>query len=241
MIYVIGSGPGKKEFMTIEAIEAIRKCDTIVGYKTYIDLIRDLIDGKEIIENGMRQEKDRCIKALELSSKGKVVGLISGGDSGIYGMAGLIYELNSRLEKKEDIKVVCGVSSSISAASVLGAPIMHDFCQISLSDLMTDWNLIEKRIRLASEADFVIAIYNPRSKGRSEHLKRAFEIMEDYKSPQTPVGIVKNSGRENQEIYIMEFENMNFEICDMSTMVIIGNKESYIDENKIITPRGYSI
>lgn len=241
MIYVIGSGPGKKEFMTIEAIEAIKKCDLIVGYKTYIDLIRDLIEDKEVIENGMRQEKDRCREALRLSSEGKIVGLISGGDSGIYGMAGLVYELNSKLEKKEDIKIVCGVTSSISAASVLGAPIMHDFCQISLSDLMTDWKLIEKRIRLASEADFVIAIYNPRSKGRSEHLKRAFEIMSAYKSPKTPVGIVKNSGRDKQEVYIMEFKNMNFEICDMSTMVIIGNKESYIDDNKIITPRGYNI
>lgn len=241
MIYVIGSGPGNKDFMTLEAIEAIKKCDTIVGYKTYINLIKDLIEDKELIENGMRQEKERCEMALKLSSEGKIVGLISGGDSGIYGMAGLVYELNSKLEKKEEIKIVCGVTSSISAASVLGAPIMHDFCQISLSDLMTDWKLIEKRISLAAEADFVIAIYNPRSKGRSEHLKRAFEIMGEYKSPNTPVGIVKNSGREGQEMYIMEFKDMNFDICDMSTMVIVGNKESYIDDGKIITPRGYNI
>lgn len=241
MIYVIGTGPGKKEYMTLEAIEAIKNCDTIVGYKTYINLIRDLIEGKDIIENGMRQERDRCSEALKLSSEGKTVGLVSGGDSGIYGMAGLVYELNSKLDKKENIKIVSGVTSSISAASVLGAPIMHDFCQISLSDLMTDWNLIEKRIKLASEADFVIAIYNPRSKGRSEHLKRAFEIMSEFKSPDTPVGIVKNSGRENEEYFIMKFKDMDFEICDMSTMVIIGNKESYIDNGKIITPRGYNI
>ena len=241
MIYVIGTGPGKKEYMTLEALDAIKKCDTIVGYKTYINLVRDLIEGKEIVENGMRQERDRCIEALRLSSEGKTVGLVSGGDSGIYGMAGLIYELNSKLDKKEEIKIVCGVTSSISAASVLGAPIMHDFCQVSLSDLMTDWSLIEKRLKLAAEADFVIAIYNPRSKGRSEHLKRAFEIMGEYKSPKTPVGIVKNSGRENQEVYIMDFEHMNFEICDMSTMVIVGNKESYIDGEKIITPRGYNV
>ncbi len=241
MIYVIGSGPGKKEFMTLEALEALEKCDIIIGYKTYINLVRDLIKGKKVVENGMRQERARCEEALEKSLQGHTVGLISGGDSGIYGMAGLVYELNSKLEKKQDIKIVAGLTSSISAASVLGAPIMHDFCQISLSDLMTDWKLIEKRIKLASEADFVIAIYNPRSKGRSEHLKRAFEIMGKYKSLDTPVGIVKNSGRENQEVYIMEFKDMKFEICDMSTMVIVGNKESYIDNGKIITPRGYNI
>lgn len=241
MIYVIGTGPGNKEHMTIQALEALKKCDTVVGYKTYVNLVRDLIDGKDIIENGMRQERDRCIEALRLSSEGKTVALVSGGDSGVYGMAGLIHELNSKEKDKQEIQIVPGVTSSIAAASVLGAPLMHDFCHISLSDLMTPWSLIEKRLKLASQADFVIAIYNPRSKGRSEHLKRAFEIMSEFKNEDTPVGIVKNAGRENEESYVLKFKDMDFEICDMSTMVIVGNKESYIDGNTIITPRGYNI
>ena len=241
MIYVIGTGPGNKEYMTLEALETIKKCDTIVGYKTYVNLVRDLIEGKEIIENGMRQEKDRCLEALRLSAEGRNVALVSGGDSGVYGMAGLIYELNSKAEKRQEIKIVSGVTSSIAAAAVLGAPLMHDFCQISLSDLMTPWSLIEKRLKLAADADFVIALYNPRSKGRSGHLKKAFEIMGEFKGADTPVGIVKNAGRDNQEVYVMKFGEMDFELCDMSTMVIIGNKESYIDGEKIITPRGYSL
>lgn len=241
MIYVVGTGPGNEQYMTQEALEAIEECDIIVGYKTYIKLIKHLLVDKKIVENGMRQEKERCLEALELSSQGKKVALISGGDSGIYGMAGLILELNSKREVAEEVKIVQGVSSSISAASVLGAPLMHDFCQISLSDLMTPWSVIEKRINLASDADFVICIYNPRSKGRSEHLKRAFEIMSQYKSLDTPVGIVKNAGRDNQEIYISNIRDMDYEICDMSTMVIVGNKKSYIDNGKIITPRGYNI
>lgn len=241
MIYVVGTGPGNEQYMTQEALEAIEECDIIVGYKTYIKLIKHLLVDKKIVENGMRQERERCLEALELSSQGKKVALISGGDSGIYGMAGLILELNSKREVAEEVRIVQGVSSSISAASVLGAPLMHDFCQISLSDLMTPWSVIEKRINLASDADFVICIYNPRSKGRSEHLKRAFEIMSQYKSLDTPVGIVKNAGRDNQEIYISNIRDMDYEICDMSTMVIVGNKKSYIDNGKIITPRGYNI
>ncbi|MBF1045517.1 MAG: precorrin-3B C(17)-methyltransferase [Peptostreptococcus sp.] len=241
MIYVVGIGPGSKEYMTLEALETIEKCDIIIGYKTYIGLIGDLLAGKTVLENGMRQEVDRCKKALDLSAQGHKVALISGGDSGVYAMAGLVYELNSRLDMKEDIRVVQGVTSSISAAASLGAPLMHDFCQISLSDLMTDWSLIEKRLELASMADFVICIYNPKSKGRPNHLSRAFEIMQTHKPATTPVGIVKNAGRINEEKYIRTLETMDFEVCDMSTMIIVGNKETYIDGDKIITPRGYGI
>lgn len=241
MIYVVGIGSGNKEYMTLEALETIEKCDIIIGYKTYIGLIEDLLAGKTVLENGMRQEVDRCKKALDLSAQGNRVALISGGDSGVYAMAGLVYELNSKLDKREEIRVVQGVTSSISAAASLGAPLMHDFCQISLSDLMTDWSLIEKRLELASMADFVICIYNPKSKGRPNHLKRAFEIMQAYKPATTPVGIVKNAGRTNEEKYIKTLESMDFEVCDMSTMIIVGNKETYIDGDKIITPRGYGI
>ena len=223
MIYVVGIGPGSKEYMTLEALETIEKCDIIIGYKTYIGLIGDLLAGKTVLENGMRQEVDRCKKALDLSAQGHRVALISGGDSGVYAMAGLVYELNSRLDMKEDIRVVHGVTSSISAAASLGAP------------------LIEKRLELASMADFVICIYNPKSKGRPNHLRRAFEIMQAHKPATTPVGIVKNAGRINEEKYIRTLETMDFEVCDMSTMIIVGNKETYIDGDKIITPRGYGI
>lgn len=241
MIYVVGIGPGKRKHMTLEAVEKIKEADHIVGYKTYIDLLDDLLDGKKVYTNGMKQEKDRCSFALDLSEKGEKVAVISGGDSGVYAMAGLIYEMNSKRENKEQIEVIQGVTSSISAASVLGAPLMHDFCHISLSDLLTPWEVIEKRLKYASEADFVICIYNPKSKGRPENLKRAFEIMSEYKGSNTPVGIVKNAGREGEEVYVYTFEDMNFEICDMSTMVIVGNKSTFIDDGKIITPRGYEI
>lgn len=241
MIYVVGIGPGKRKHMTLEAVEKIKEADHIVGYKTYIDLLDDLLDGKKVYTNGMKQEKDRCEFALDLSEKGEKVAVISGGDSGVYAMAGLIYEMNSKREKKEQIEVIQGVTSSISAASVLGAPLMHDFCHISLSDLLTPWEVIEKRLKYASESDFVLCIYNPKSKGRPENLKRAFEIMSEYKGSNTPVGIVKNAGREGEEVYVCTFEDMNFEICDMSTMVIVGNKSTFIDDGKIITPRGYEI
>ena len=239
MIYVVGIGPGNKEYMTLEAIEAIKDSDVIVGYKTYVDLIEDMIDGKEVIKNGMRQEIDRCKKAIEISKTGKKVALISGGDSGVYGMAGLVEELNK--DENEEIRIIAGVTSSISAAAVLGAPLMNDFCHISLSDLMTPWDVIEKRLKLASEADFVIAIYNPKSMGRPNHLSKAFEIMGEFKSKDTPVGIVKNAGRINEEVYICRFGDMNFDICDMSTMIIVGNKETYINNDRIITPRGYRL
>lgn len=241
MIYVVGIGPGKKDHMILEAIEVIKRCDIIVGYKTYIDLIRDLVADKIVVENGMRQEIDRSRAALDLSKKGHIVAMISGGDSGVYGMAGLVYELNTKEEWGQEIRIVQGVTSSISAAAELGAPLMNDFCHISLSDLMTPMDHILKRLELAAQGDFVICLYNPKSKGRPDHLRRAFEVMARYKSSHTPVGIVKNAGRDNMEKYVMTFENMDYDICDMSTMVIIGNKESYIENDSIITPRGYRI
>ena len=241
MIYVIGIGPGGKEYMTLEAIEAIKNSDVIVGYKTYINLIEDMIFDKEVVQNGMRKEIDRCKMAVEIAKEGKDVAVVSSGDSGIYGMAGLILELVVKEDEDIKVKVVPGVTASIAAASVLGAPIMHDFCHISLSDLLTPWEVIEKRLRLAAEADFVVCLYNPRSKGRSEHLARAFEIMGEFKDGSTPVGIVKDAGREGEEKYICTFDTMNFEIVDMTTMVIVGNKSTFIDKDMMITPRGYTV
>ena len=229
MIYVIGIGPGSRNLMTEEAIKAIEDSEVIVGYKTYINLITEFIGDKEVVQNGMRKEIERCKQAIEIAKTGKTVAVISSGDAGIYGMAGLILELLTKEEADVKVKVVPGVTASIGAAAVLGAPIMHDFCHISLSDLMTPWEVIEKRLRLAAEADFVICLYNPRSKGRSEHLATAFKIMSEFKDGSTPVGIVKDVGR------------ADVERVDMTTMVIIGNKSTYIHDDLMITPRGYTV
>lgn len=241
MIYVIGIGPGCRDLMTQEAISAMEDAEVIVGYKTYIKLVEDFIKDKEVVQNGMRKEVDRCQDAIDIAKTGKKVAVISSGDAGIYGMAGLILELITKQELDIPVKVVPGVTASIGAAAVLGAPIMHDFCHISLSDLMTPWEVIEKRLRLAAEADFVICLYNPRSKGRSEHLANAFKIMGEFKDGSTPVGIVKDVGREEQEKFICTFDTMDFERVDMTTMVIIGNKSTYIHDDLMITPRGYTV
>ena len=241
MIYVIGIGPGCRDLMTQEAISAMEDAEVIVGYKTYIKLVEDFIKDKEVVQKGMRKEVDRCQDAIDIAKTGKKVAVISSGDAGIYGMAGLILELITKQELDIPVKVVPGVTASIGAAAVLGAPIMHDFCHISLSDLMTPWEVIEKRLRLAAEADFVICLYNPRSKGRSEHLANAFKIMGEFKDGSTPVGIVKDVGREDQEKFICTFDTMDFERVDMTTMVIIGNKSTYIHDDLMITPRGYTV
>lgn len=241
MIYVIGIGPGCRDLMTQEAISAMEDAEVIVGYKTYIKLVEDFVKDKEVVQNGMRKEVDRCQDAIDIAKTGKKVAVISSGDAGIYGMAGLILELITKQELDIPVKVVPGVTASIGAAAVLGAPIMHDFCHISLSDLMTPWEVIEKRLRLAAEADFVICLYNPRSKGRSEHLANAFKIMGEFKDGSTPVGIVKDVGREDQEKFICTFDTMDFERVDMTTMVIIGNKSTYIQDDLMITPRGYTV
>ena len=241
MIYVIGIGPGCRDLMTQEAISAMEDAEVIVGYKTYIKLVEDFVKDKEVVQNGMRKEVDRCQDAIDIAKTGKKVAVISSGDAGIYGMAGLILELITKQELDIPVKVVPGVTASIGAAAVLGAPIMHDFCHISLSDLMTPWEVIEKRLRLAAEADFVICLYNPRSKGRSEHLANAFKIMGEFKDGSTPVGIVKDVGREDQEKFICTFDKMDFERVDMTTMVIIGNKSTYIHDDLMITPRGYTV
>ncbi len=241
MIYIIGIGPGSKELMTKQAVDAITDSEVIVGYKTYINLITDMIEGKELVQNGMRQEIDRCKEAINIARTGKKVAVISSGDSGIYGMAGLILELIAENNEDIEVKVVPGVTASIGAAAVLGAPIMHDFCHISLSDLLTPWETIEKRLRLAADADFIICLYNPRSKGRSEHLSRAFEIISEFKGKDTAVGIVKDVGRDKEEKIVCTIDTMDFEKVDMTTMVIIGNKSTFIKGDLMITPRGYNI
>lgn len=238
-LYVIGLGPGGMEHMTFKAAKAIEDCEVVVGYTYYIDLIEELLDygRQQIISTGMRGEIERCTLAIKSVEDGLDTCIVSTGDAGLYGMAGPILELADNIE----VEVIPGVSSCFSAASVLGAPIMHDVCTISLSDLLTPWEIIEKRIDAAASGDFVISIYNPRSKGRPEQIVRAVEIMLKYKSANTPVGIVKHSGRAGEEMRITTLSNIDYEFIDMMTMVIVGNKKTYVKDAKMITPRGYDL
>lgn len=239
MLYVIGIGPGSQSMMTLEAIEAIRDADIIVGYKTYTHLVKALTTDKEVIKTGMCKEIERCQEALNLAVEGKKVALISSGDAGIYGMAGLILELVTKQKLDVEVKLIAGVTASTAAASLLGAPLMHDFCHISLSDLLTPWPVIEQRVIAAAQADFVVCFYNPRSRGRAEHLSCAFDLMRPYVAASTPVGVVKAAGRKKQEKWITTFGEMDFENVDMTSLVIVGNKTTYCQDGLMITPRGY--
>ncbi|EAC6122499.1 precorrin-3B C(17)-methyltransferase [Listeria monocytogenes] len=241
MIYVIGIGPGDKRLMTGEALQAIEDAEVIVGYVTYIKLIKELIKDKEVVKTGMRREIDRCQEAVDIALTGKKVAVVSSGDAGIYGMAGLVLELAEKSNPDLEVKVIPGITASIGAAAVLGAPIMHDFCHISLSDLMTPWEVIENRLTHAAMADFVVCFYNPRSKGRANHLANAFQKMMEYKSGDTVVGIVKDVGRKEERKIITTMRDIDYELVDMTTMVIVGNKETYVKNGKMITPRGYTL
>ncbi|MGV1062648.1 precorrin-3B C(17)-methyltransferase [Clostridium perfringens] len=235
-LYVIGIGPGGLDEMTLRAVKAIEECDIIVGYTKYIEMVKDLIKDKEIFKTGMRGEEERCREALELS-KDKKVALISTGDSGIYGMAGLILEMR----KDENVEIIPGITASSAAGSVLGAPLMHDNCNISLSDLMTPYEDIKKRVRLAADGDFVISLYNPKSKGRPHYLRECVDIIKEFRGEETPIAVVRNALREGESKEIFTLKDFNDEVVDMFSIVIIGNSKSYIKEGYFITPRGYKI
>ena len=235
-LYVIGIGPGGLDHMTIMAKKAIEESEVIVGYTKYIDMIKTMIEGKEVFSTGMRGEEERCREALRLS-KEKIVALISTGDSGIYGMAGLILELMD----DEDVEIIPGLTASSAAGSVLGAPLMHDNCNISLSDLMTPYELIKKRVRNAADGDFIISLYNPRSKGRPHYLKECIDIIREYREKDTPIAVVRHALRDGQDVKLFTLENFDESIVDMFSIVIVGNSQSYIKNNKFITPRGYKI
>ena len=242
-IKVIGIGPGDEEFMTPQAREAILAADRVVGYLTYLDLIKDLIEGKETVGTAMMQEVDRCQQAVDLAVEGHQVVVVSSGDSGVYGMAGLVLELANKVpaEKRPSVDIVPGLSAVNVAASVLGAPLMHDFAVISLSDLMTPWDLIKKRADLCAQGDMVISLYNPRSKKRVTHLDEVRDIVLKYRDPKTPVGIVQKAGRPGQQMVISDLENFTKEEVDMQTLVIIGNSQTYVENGRMITPRGYKL
>ncbi|MDP4144842.1 MAG: precorrin-3B C(17)-methyltransferase [Bacillota bacterium] len=235
-LYVIGIGPGGLEHMTLKAVKAIEESEIIVGYNKYIDYIKPLIESKEVYATGMRGEEDRCREALRLS-KDKVVAIISTGDAGIYGMAGLILQLR----KDEQVEVIPGITASSAAAAVLGAPLMHDNCNISLSDLMTPYELIKQRVKSAAESDFVISLYNPKSKGRPGYLMECINIIRQFRKGSTPVAVVKNALREGQETKLYTLENFQDSFTDMVSIVIIGNSQSYIKDGIFITPRGYDL
>lgn len=235
-LYVVGIGPGGLDHMTMKARDTILNCDIVVGYTKYIEMVRDLIGDKEIYQTGMRGEVERCKRALELS-KEKDVCLISTGDAGIYGMAGLILELKN----DEEVVIVPGLTASSAAGSVVGAPLMHDNCNISLSDLMTPYEAIKKRVKLAAEGDFIISLYNPKSKGRPQYLRECLDIIGNYRSGNTPIAVVKNALRDGMEYTITTLEKFDTEIVDMMSIVIVGNSQSYIKDYTFITPRGYKI
>ena len=242
-IVVVGLGPGSMEQMTPRALKAIEEAQVVAGYTTYIKLIEPLLKDKEVIGTGMMQEVDRCKLAVKTASEGKDTAMVSSGDSGVYGMAGLILEIVETYpeETRPKVEIIAGLSAVNAAASVLGAPLMHDFAVISLSDRLTEWDLICKRLGCAAQADFVIALYNPKSKTRVKHIEEAREIMLRYKAPSTPVGIVKNASRPGEEKILSTLENFTKEDIDMFSMVIIGNSKTYIKDNWMITPRGYHV
>jgi precorrin-3B C17-methyltransferase len=239
-IVVAGIGPGSKEDATPAVLEAVKEADAVVGYKYYFQFIKAYVkDGCECIDTGMKKERERAEQAFLLAEQGKTVVVISSGDAGLYGMAPLIYEM--KLEKSSDIEIqtLPGISAFQKAASLLGAPIGHDICLISLSDLMTPWEVIERRIKAAAVGDFVTAVYNPKSHGRYWQLYRLQELFMKYCSADTPVGYVRQAGREEQEIKVTTLEKLDPEDVDMFTVILIGNSQSYIADGKFITPRGY--
>lgn len=249
-------GPGFHEYMIPKAREALEQSDLIVGYKTYIALIQSLYPDKAFFVKGMRQEFERARVAIEEAMNGKWVSLISSGDVGIYGMAGLVFDIcksenipvvaahgqggkDGDVLVELDITIIPGVSALNAAAAILGAPLMHDFASISLSDHLTSWSVIEKRLHAAAMADFVIVLYNPRSKTRPELLGKALSILSQYRHPETPVGIVKRAMRDGQHRFVTQLSSVITEYIDMQTILIVGNASSYVWRGWMITPRGY--
>ncbi|MFW6377919.1 MAG: precorrin-3B C(17)-methyltransferase [Bacillota bacterium] len=242
MLYITGIGPGSQDKMTGEAIKIIQNVEVIVGYKTYLKLIKDLISENQITyTSGMREEKDRIQKAIEYAASGNKTAIISSGDAGVYGMAGPVMELIAKNNLEIDVQVIPGVPAANGAAAVLGAPLMHDYATISLSDILTPWEQIKKRVRAAAEADFVTVLYNPRSSRRKKQLKFTKDFFLEKRSPEIPLGIVRNISRDGQEKILTTLKKLPLEKVDMLTIVIIGNSQSYISKDKIITPRGYKL
>lgn len=239
-LYVVGIGPGEYSNMTLEAEGILRQSEVIVGYTVYVDLIKKHFPDKEYIVTGMRQEEERCRTALEAACHGKKVSFVCSGDAGVYGMAGLLMELGADFPTVE-VRVAAGITAALSGAAVLGAPLGHDFAVVSLSDLMTPWEAIEKRLAAAAGADFCICLYNPSSKKRMDYLKKACSILLQYQLPGTVCGIVQNIGREGQNCRILPLSELSKVQVDMFTTVFIGNSQTKVIRGQMVTPRGYSL
>lgn len=240
-IYVVGTGPGFEEYLSLRAITVLKECDVVVGYKTYINLIEKLIEGKEIHSSGMRKEVERCQQVVDIALSGKNVCMISSGDPGVYGMAGIILEMVAQSNNGIEVEIVPGITSALSSASLAGAPLMNDFAVISLSDLMTPWEVIKTRVDKASEGDFVMCIYNPKSMTRVEQISIFKDIVARHRVPQTPVAIVRDAMRTEEAVTLTTLEEMLNHHIDMTTTLIIGNSQTYVANGKMITPRGYKI
>lgn len=239
-IYVVGMGPGKEEMMTAQAMAALEWADTIIGYRVYLELLGERFLGKELLSTPMRQEKERCRLAFEEAEKGKKVAFLCSGDAGIYGMASLMYEIGKEHPAIE-LEVIPGVTAASSGAAVLGAPINHDFCVISLSDILTPWEKIEKRLAAAAMGDFAMVIYNPASHKRKDYLQRACDILLEYLEEERACGYVENIGREGTRAVTCTLKELRDSRVNMFTTVFIGNAGSEIVKDKLITKRGYRI
>ncbi len=235
----MGIGPGSYENMTVRAQEALKNSDILIGYTVYIDLVKEHFPDKEMLTTGMRKEVERCELALEKAAEGKDVAMICSGDAGVYGMSGLIEELAVKYEGVE-VETIPGVSAVLSGAAILGAPLMHDFAVISLSDLMTPWEKIEKRLECAAAADFVICLYNPSSHKRHDYLQKACDLVLKYQSPETVCGIAKNIGREGECTRVLTLKELRDTEVDMFSTVFIGNSQTRKIGDRMVTPRGYT-
>lgn len=237
-IYVVGIGPGAYEQMTIRAVKVLENCEVIIGYTVYVDLVREHFAGKEFLTTPMKQEVERCRMAFETANAGKKTAMICSGDAGVYGMSGLMYEVGVNYPEVE-LEIIPGVTAATGGAAVLGAPLIHDFCLISLSDLLTPWEKIEARLLAAAEADFVVCLYNPSSRKRSDYLQKACDLMMQYKSPETVCGIVSYIGRDGEHYEVMDLKTLRDTKVDMFTTVWVGNSQTKEINGKMVTPRGY--
>ena len=237
-LIVVGIGPGDYENMTVRADRALQNCDVIIGYTVYVDLVRDRYPDKEFFETPMTRETERCQIAIDEARKGKTVAMVCSGDSGIYGMAALIYELRGE-SKDPEVEVIPGLTAACSGGALLGAPLTHDFAIISLSDLLTPWEKIEKRLEMAAAADLCIAIYNPSSHKRADYLMKACDILLRHASPETVCGAVRNIAREGEEMHVMTLGELREYKANMFTTVFVGNSQTRVIDGKMVTPRGY--
>ena len=243
-IAVVGMGPGRTEMMTEEAKSALAAADVIVGYTVYLELLRDAYPGKTLISTPMKQEVERCRLCFDQAREGWSVAMVCSGDAGIYGMASIMYEIAEEYDPAGEefrITVIPGITAASSGAAVLGAPLSHDFCVISLSDLLTPWELIEKRLRAAAAGDFAIAIYNPSSRKRHDYLMKACDILLETIEPERPCGYVRNIGRDGTEDVVCTLSELRDTEVDMFTTVFIGNSQTRIIGGRLVTPRGYRI